>query len=64
MEIERDKVQKLLDNFWWLCGMCDELNIYEWEDADQQMQKMKEWVKSEFGRKLKPDKPKGFSEEY
>lgn len=50
--IEKKKLQQLLDNFYEVCSLCDELNIYEFEEGDESMQKMKEWVKTEFGRKI------------
>lgn len=50
--IEKEKLQKLLDNFFKVCSFCDELNIYEFPEDDEEMQKMKEWVKNNFGRKL------------
>jgi hypothetical protein len=51
--VDREKLQKLLDNFFEVCSLCDELDIYEWEDGDKSMQEMKEWVNEHFGRKLK-----------
>lgn len=51
--VDREKLQKLLDNFFEVCSLCDELDIYEWEDGDESMQEMKVWVNEHFGRKLK-----------
>jgi hypothetical protein len=51
--VDREKLQKLLDNFFEVCSLCDELDIYEWEDGDKSMQEMKDWVNEHFGRKLK-----------
>lgn len=51
--IEKAKLQKLLDNFNRVCSMCDELNIYERDEMDESMQEMKEWAKTNFGRKIK-----------
>lgn len=51
--IERGKLQKLVDNFYEMCGIADELNIYEWRDGDESMQEMKAWTDETFGRELK-----------
>jgi len=48
VEIEKEKLKKLVGYFHDLCGYCDELNIYEWDEADQDMQEMKTWVKENF----------------
>jgi len=53
IEIEKEKLQKLLDNFYEACSLCDEMNIYEFEEGDKMMQEMKEWTKENFGRKIK-----------
>lgn len=50
--VERQKLQKLLDNFFEVCSLCDELNIGEFEEGDESMQEMKKWVVANFGRKL------------
>jgi len=52
VKVKREDLQKLVDNFFETCSMCDELNIYEWEEADEEMQKNKEWVEKKFGRRL------------
>jgi hypothetical protein len=49
--IEREKLQQLLNNFYDVCSLCVDLNIYEHEELDNSMQEMKEWVKTNFGRK-------------
>ena len=48
IEIEKQKLQKLLDYFNKVCSFCDELNIYEREEMDDKMQKMQSWVESNF----------------
>lgn len=48
----KEKLQKLLDNFFEVCSYCDELNIYEFPEADEDMQEMKNWVIENFGRKI------------
>lgn len=50
--IEKEKLQKLLNNFYEVCSLCDELDIYELEEADASMQEMKEWTDTNFGRKI------------
>jgi len=50
--IEKEKLQQLLDNFFEVCSLCDEMDIYEFEEGDAVMQKMITWVETEFGRKL------------
>jgi hypothetical protein len=52
IEIGVDKLQKLLDNFYRVCSFCDEMDIYENEELDESMQRMHEWVESNFGRKI------------
>lgn len=51
-EFSVQDVQQLLDNFWEMTSTADELNIYEWEEADEEMQAMKEWTNKTFGRKI------------
>ena len=50
--ISREKLQKLLDNFYEVCNLCDEMDIYEFEEGDESMQEMKKWAKDTFGRKI------------
>jgi len=52
MEIEKAKLQKLVSNFYEVCSLCDEMNIYEFPEGDEAMQEMVEWVDENFGRKL------------
>jgi nitrate/TMAO reductase-like tetraheme cytochrome c subunit len=53
--ISKETLQKLLDNFYEACALCDEMDIYEFEEGDESMQEMKEWADKKFGRKI--DKP-------
>ncbi len=53
--ISKEKLQKLLDNFYEVCSLCDELDIYEFEEADEAMQEMKEWADDTFGREIDKD---------
>ena len=50
---EVEKVQQLLDYFYEVSAMCDELNIYERPEMDKYVQSMDKWVKENFGRKIK-----------
>lgn len=50
--INKEKLQKLLDNFYEVCSLCDEMDIYEFEEADDAMQEMKEWAEDTFGREI------------
>jgi hypothetical protein len=46
--VKRKKLQQLIDNFFEVCSLCDEMNIYEFKEGDEAMQEMKEWVKTNF----------------
>ncbi len=46
--IKKEKLQQLLNNFYEVCSLCDECDIYEHEELDNSMQEMKEWVKTNF----------------
>ena len=50
--ISQEMLQKLVDNFYEACSLCDECNIYEHEELDESMQKMKSWADDNFGRKI------------
>ena len=50
--ISKEKLQKLLDNFYEVCSLCDEMDIYEFEEGDEAMQEMKQWALDTFGRKI------------
>lgn len=50
--ISKETLQKLLDNFYEACSLCDEMDIYEFEEGDESMQNMKEWAKNKFGRTI------------
>lgn len=52
IEVSVEKLQKLVDNFYEACALCDEMNIYEFPEGDESMQDMKSWVNENFGRKL------------
>jgi len=57
VKISKETLQKLVTNFYRVCSMCDELNIYEFEEMDESMQDMKNWVNEKFqGRKVTKSK--------
>lgn len=49
-ERHEDKIQKLVQAFHTASGYCDELNIYEWPEADAKMQELEKWVNENFPR--------------
>jgi hypothetical protein len=50
--IKKETLQKLLDNFYEACSLCDEMDIYEFEEGDESMQEMKTWTDEKFGRTI------------
>jgi hypothetical protein len=50
--IKKETLQQLLDNFYEVCSLADEMDIYEFEDGDESMQEMKEWAEEKFGREI------------
>ena len=50
--ISKKTLQKLLDNFYDVCSLCDELDIYEHEELDESMQEMEEWANEVFNREI------------
>lgn len=53
IEISEEKLKQLVENFYDVCGLAEELDIYEWEEGDESLQEMEEWVDENFGRDLK-----------
>jgi len=53
--IKQEILQKLLDNINEVCSLADEMDIYEFEEGDESMQKMKEWTDKTFGRTIDKD---------
>lgn len=54
--IKKETLQQLLDNFYSVCGLCDEMDIYEFEEGDKAMQEMESWVEEKFGSNRKIEK--------
>jgi hypothetical protein len=53
--IKEETLQQLLDNFYEVCDIAEEVNKYEFEDGDEalfQMQEMKDWTDDKFGRTI------------
>jgi len=53
--IKHEILQKLLDNFYEACSLCDEMDIYEFEEGDEAMQEMKSWATDKFGRTIEKE---------
>lgn len=53
--IKEEVLQQLLDNFYEVCSLADEMDIYEWEEGGESMQEMKNWADAKFGRKINKD---------
>jgi len=51
--ISKETLQRLLSNFYEACSLCDEMDVYEFEEGDSHMQDMKSWAEEKFGRKIK-----------
>lgn len=47
--VEKQKLKQLIQHFHDVCGLCEELNIGEFEEGDESMQEMKDWVDKNFG---------------
>jgi len=39
--VKKETLQKLVSNFYEVCSLADEMNIYEFPEGDEEMQKMK-----------------------
>ena len=50
--VKQETLQKLVSNFYEVCSLADELNIYEFPEGDEEMQNMKEWTNKKFGREI------------
>ena len=53
--VKKETLQQLLDNFYEVCELADEMDIYEFEEGDDSMQKMKSWADKKFGRTIKKE---------
>lgn len=50
--VKKETLQKLLDNFYEVCSLADEMDIYEFEEGDESMQEMKSWTFEKFGYEI------------
>jgi hypothetical protein len=50
--IKKETLQELVDNFYEVCNLADECDIYEHDSLDESMQEMKTWADNKFGRKI------------
>lgn len=50
--VKKETLQKLVSNFYEVCSLADEMDIYQFEEADESMQKMKDWTDKKFGRMI------------
>ena len=50
--IKKETLQELVGNFYKMCSIADECDIYEYDYLDDSMQEMKSWVDDKFGRKI------------
>jgi alpha-L-fucosidase len=52
VEVSKEFLQNLIGNFYAVCDLADELNIYEHESMDNNMQSMKAWTEENFERTI------------
>ena len=50
--VKKETLQELVRNFFEVCSLADELDIYEFPEGDESMQEMKSWVSDKFGREI------------
>ena len=50
--IKKETLQQLLDNFYEVCSLADEMDIYEWEEGAESMYEMKNRTEAKFGREI------------
>jgi hypothetical protein len=50
--VKKETLQQLLNNFYEVCSLADQMNIYEFEEGDKSMQEMKKWTDKKFGREI------------
>jgi hypothetical protein len=53
--VKKETLQKLVSNFYRVCSLADEMDIYEFPEGDEAMQEMKSWTDEKFGRKIKKE---------
>ena len=50
--VKKEDLQQLVSNFYAVCSLADQMNIYEFPEGDEHMQEMKSWTNKKFGRKI------------
>ena len=50
--VKKADLQQLVSNFYSVCSLADEMNIYEFPEGDEYMQEMKTWTNKKFGREI------------
>ena len=50
--VNKEDLQQLVSNFYSVCSLADQMNIYEFPEGDEHMQEMKSWVNDKFGRTI------------
>jgi hypothetical protein len=50
--VKKETLQKLVSNFYEVCSLADQMDIYEFPEGDEEMQKMKKWTDKKFGREI------------
>jgi hypothetical protein len=56
VKISKKTLQTLLTNFYDVCSLCNELNIYEWKEGREALAEAKDWTDHTFGRKVSKSK--------
>ena len=52
VEINKEKLGKLVKYFFEIAAFCNELNIYEYDELNSELSNMKKWVENSYGRRL------------
>ena len=50
--VNKEDLQQLVSNFYSVCSLADQMNIYEFPEGDEHMQEMKSWVNDKFSRTI------------
>jgi hypothetical protein len=52
VSIKKEDLQKLIDNFYRLHSISDEMHLYIFEGVNHLMNEMKSWTDEKFGREI------------
>lgn len=47
--VKKETLQELVDNFYEVCDLCNELDVHEHEGLNEKMEQMSSWVTKKFG---------------